>query len=140
MGRYNQAGHILDVVLHCMRAVRAEMRLQASDDLSVPQFRALARLSRGEATNKDVADWLGVSTPTITRMVDGLVARQLVERAASPGDRREIRLRLTAKGRAKFEKIRGSVRDKIAERVARIPGARQKQLKQGLDILRELFP
>jgi DNA-binding MarR family transcriptional regulator len=46
-----------------------------------------------------------LSQPALSRLVDRLVARGLVERCPDPGDRRGVRLSLTAAGRDKQQQI-----------------------------------
>ena len=75
-----------------------ETRLGA-DSMSLPQFRLLAFLSEGESAASTLADWLAVSRPSITALVDGLVDRGWVERRESPTDRRRVLHQLTASGR-----------------------------------------
>lgn len=47
----------------------------------------------------DLAEWLGVKPPTVSRMVDALERKGLVERCADGDDRRAIRVRLSSAGR-----------------------------------------
>ena len=51
-----------------------------------------------------LADKLTVSRPSVTTVVDGLVARQLVVRVADTEDRRRINHALTPAGRALIRK------------------------------------
>jgi len=67
------------------------------------EFQVIHRLSH-EAPGAgmrvgDLAAWLGVKPPTVTKLVDALAARGLVERYADGDDRRAIRVRLSAAGR-----------------------------------------
>ena len=68
-------------------------------DLSLPQYRVLALLADGSTASSVLARRLAVSPPTITAVVDGLVARGLVERQADPEDRRRLTLLLTREGK-----------------------------------------
>jgi DNA-binding MarR family transcriptional regulator len=66
------------------------------------EFQVLHRLSH-EPTGSgmrvgDLAAWLSVKPPTVTKAVDALVARGLVERYADEADRRAIRVRLSPEG------------------------------------------
>lgn len=72
----------------------------ADVDLTLPQYRALAFLEAGTVAPSTLAGLLTVSRPTITALVDGLVARDLVERRADATDRRRVEHRLTPAGRA----------------------------------------
>lgn len=77
---------------------RAEVTL-AAVDLSLPQYRALAYLSRRSEVASRLAGQLAVSRPTVTALVDGLVGRGLVERSVDRDDRRRVRHELTPAGR-----------------------------------------
>ncbi len=67
-------------------------------DLSLPQYRVLALLGDGSSASSVLARQLAVSPPSVTALIDGLVARDLVERRADPQDRRRLTLLLTAGG------------------------------------------
>lgn len=68
------------------------------------EFQLIHRLSHlpAEAGARvgDLALWLGVRPPTVSQLVDALVSRGLVERFADESDRRAIRVRLSAEGKA----------------------------------------
>jgi len=64
--------------------------------LTQAQWRALAHLSRNEGLNQvTLADILDVQPITVARLIDKLVAIDLVERRPDPNDRRAQRLFLT---------------------------------------------
>jgi DNA-binding MarR family transcriptional regulator len=89
-----------------LEAARAVMRisLHAADQIggvSVVQLRALTVLDReGTANLAQLAEGMGVTVSTTSRLVDRLVAAGLVDRRTATHTRREIALRLTAGGRA----------------------------------------
>lgn len=91
---------------YLLEAARALMRvsLHAADqigEVSVVQLRALTVLDReGTANLAQLADGMGVTVSTTSRLVDRLVAAGLVDRRTATHTRREIALRLTARGRA----------------------------------------
>jgi long-chain acyl-CoA synthetase len=76
---------------------RVEFAL-AQIDLTLPQYRVLGILSEGSAAASGLAQRLAVRPPSITAVIDGLVARGLVDRTHEESDRRRITLRLTADG------------------------------------------
>jgi long-chain acyl-CoA synthetase len=63
----------------------------SSVDLTGPQYRVLMLLGSGTASATDAAERLAVSPPSVTAVIDGLVARQLVTRGHGTDDRRRIR-------------------------------------------------
>lgn len=102
-------------------------------DLSLPQYRVLALLGDGSTASSVLARRLAVSPPTVTAVVDGLVARGLVERRADPQDRRRLTLLLTrdgkrllaaadAAGEARLDEIAGFLDDPPAALAAGLDG------------------
>jgi DNA-binding MarR family transcriptional regulator len=93
-----------------LEAAREVMRisLHAADGtgaLSVVQLRALTVLHRADRLNlAQLAEGLGVTVSTASRLVDRLVTAGLVDRRVAAHTRREIALRLTARGRKTLER------------------------------------
>ena len=87
-----------------MSAVRTLARLSrllenAGTGLTLPQFRLLAMVALGGERSTALAGRLSLSKPTITAAVDGLVERGLVTREMVEGDRRAVKVEITAGGR-----------------------------------------
>ena len=76
---------------------RVEVAL-ASVDLTLAQYRVLGLLAEGSAVASGLAERANVQRPSISALIDGLVARGLVARDPDAGDRRRIPLRLTDQG------------------------------------------
>ena len=72
--------------------------------LSLAQYRLLAYLSRGSSAASPAARDLSTSRPSVTALVDGVVAKGLVERLPDTEDRRRITLVLTPDGFAVLER------------------------------------
>jgi DNA-binding MarR family transcriptional regulator len=95
------ARSILDTVPAIIQAIRVEMRLERMHDLSVPQFRTLAYIGRHPGCSlSDVAEFIGLTLPTMSVLINGLVEEGLVLRQSSLIDRRRVTLTLTANGDA----------------------------------------
>ena len=79
------------------------LRTLEDSGLSLPQCKTLLALAGpGESVEPrqigEIAERLGVSLPTISRAVDGLVRKRLVTRVEDEQDRRVRRIAITAKG------------------------------------------
>jgi len=72
--------------------------------LSLPQYRLLTYLSRGSSAASPAARQLATSRPSVTALVDGVVAKGLVTRVPDTADRRRITLALTPEGYAVVER------------------------------------
>jgi len=90
---------ILEVVPPIVQALRVEMRAQRSHDLSVPQFRTLAYIRHHPCCSLSaVAEFIGLTLPAMSTLVNGLVEKELVRREIDPADRRRVLLTVTPAG------------------------------------------
>ena len=93
------AAAVLEITLLVTRLVTPEVRRRGPKQLSLSHMRALGFLDASpDADLSAVADYVGLTLPSMSTLVDGLVRRGLVARLAAPHDRRRLRLRLTATG------------------------------------------
>jgi DNA-binding MarR family transcriptional regulator len=134
------AQEVLEVVPLIMRAIRAEMRRHRGFDLSVPQFRAMAFLKHYEgASLSDAAEFVGLTLPSMSKLVDGLVTRQLVKREISPSDRRYVTLALTELGQATLQSAYEATQAYLAQRLAGLSTQERTTVEQAMHVLRPLF-
>ena len=74
--------------------------------ISVPEWRIIANLGRfGPLNAGDLAERSSLDKPKVTRALQKLEARHLVQRAVEAHDRRQVRLSLTRRGRAMLAEI-----------------------------------
>jgi DNA-binding MarR family transcriptional regulator len=80
--------------------------------IDIPQWRVLATLSTGNGwTAKAIVASTRTHKSTISRAVEALTERGLIEAVRSADDKRAYRLRLTAKGRKLFRELEPLVLD-----------------------------
>lgn len=133
------AEKFLETVPQAMRELRSEFRSQRGANLTVPQFRVLVRVRQSPATNKELAEFIGVSVAAMSRMVDGMITDGLIERKTSELDRREVRIVLSQTGSKLFSQIRGKARQGVAKRLAGLSKTDLKALNSGLSVLGKAF-
>ena len=83
--------------------------------LSLPQYRLLGYLADGSVAASALATNLAVSPPSVTGLVDGVIARGLVERRADAGDRRRVTHVLTAEGERVLVEADAAVHARLAD-------------------------
>ncbi len=131
---------VLEVVPLVMRVIRAELRRHRGGDLSVPQFRTLFFLSRHEGTSlSEVAEHIGLTLPSMSNMVDGLVTRGLATRQTHPNDRRRMTLSLTARGGATLWSAREATEAYFRELFRNLPSTERATVVRAMQILRPIF-
>jgi len=134
------AREILDVIPSVMRVIRAEMRSHRAEGLSIPQFRAMLRISRAPGTSLgDVAEHLGLTPATTSALVDGLVRRSFVSRSSSSEDRRRVTLDLTREGRVAMEATNRKSQEAITAVISVLGEADVRRIRQALQPLRTVF-
>jgi DNA-binding MarR family transcriptional regulator len=130
---------VMETVPLVMRTIRAEMR-RRSADLSVPQFRALAFARRNPgASLSELAEHLGLTLPATSALVDLLVARELIDRALNPNNRRRVTLTLTALGASTFAAAHADARDRLAEMLAVLSPHERADVVRAMRLLRPVF-
>ena len=105
-------------ILTLVWVVRALER--ACTDLSLPQYRLLALIMRGEERASGLAGQLALARPTVSAAVETLVVNGLVERTSVSGDRRAVRLTITPAGRAALRAAERSMRARLDELLAEV--------------------
>jgi long-chain acyl-CoA synthetase len=103
-------------------------------DLSQPQYRVLVILAQGSAAASALAAKLAVSPPSVTALVDGLVARGFVERRPVAGDRRRVSHVLTEDGRRVLAEADAVVNRRLEEIAGYLPAAERTRALTGLDL------
>lgn len=131
---------VLDVVPQVMQVIRAETRRQRDPDLSVLQVRALAFLHRNPgAPLSALAEHVGLTLPSMSSQVSGLVARNLIDRSVSVEDRRYVTLTLTDEGRAVFQAARTRAQQSMAEMLGKLSDDERAVVVEAMALLARVF-
>ncbi len=116
---------LVDTVLAASRAlvaVAARSLEATGDEVTLPQYRALVVLAaRGPQGTAELAAALAVNPSTATRMCDRLVRKGLVRRHRQAGDRRSVRIALTAAGRDLVAEVSRRRRAELARLLGALP-------------------
>ena len=128
---------VVDATLSASRvlvAVAARSLSDIGEKVTLPQYRTLVVLaSRGPQNLARLAESVGVTPATATRMCDRLVKKKLVIRQTESGDRRQVRLALTKKGLKLVDAVTDRRRHEIEAIVNTIAPAEQAVLVQALN-------
>jgi len=110
-------------------AKRVEFAL-AQVDLTLPQYRVLGILVEGSG----LAGRLAVRPSSVTAIIDGLVARGLVDRTHQEDDRRRIALRLTGEGERVLEEADLAVDAYMVSIAGHLPDADEVMVLRSLEL------
>jgi len=105
-------------------------------DLTPPQFWALKTIQELDRTKMSpLAESLGLSMGAASTLVDRLVSRGFVERAADASDRRAVHVSLSAEGQRVLAEAQESRRALAHQVFEQIPAAQRPQVLQALGAL-----
>jgi MarR family transcriptional regulator, organic hydroperoxide resistance regulator len=120
---------------------RQFMQLLAEErfDLTVPQFHTLLHLNYcdGECKMSDLARSTHQSAASLTGVVDRLLEKRLVERGRPEGDRRQVVVSVTERGRTLLYTIKAARRAEIRMALAHMRPADLHELLRLLNMMLE---
>jgi len=106
-------------LLTCTTLIEGEIRRRLRDtyDVTLPRFDLLAQLDKapGGMTLGELSQRMMVSNGNVTGLVERLASQGLIERRASPTDRRAQLVSLSAEGRKSFRAMARTHENWIAE-------------------------
>jgi DNA-binding MarR family transcriptional regulator len=114
-----------------LRSLRQAVELaEGADRLTMPQLRCLQALAAegGEALTTGLARRLRVAVPTMTRMLDGLAERGLIERRPDPASRRQVRILLTGEGRGLLDRYEAIIDARLRRLLGLLDRPRRERL------------
>ncbi len=105
-------GYLLERTQKKVRQHFQKALLVNNTGITVDQWIILDRLNRNNGlSQREIAETTLKDAPTVTRIIDLLCKKGLVERVQDNGDRRRLRISLTAKGKQKVKEVLPIVQD-----------------------------
>lgn len=131
---------LMDTAPQIMQSIRVEMRRGRGSDISIPQFRTMRFIQRNpDSSLSALADHLGLTLPSVSKLVDGLVKQKLISRNESAEDRRKITLVLTESGNIIVDSARTEARAHLVEKLKPLPDGDLDTITQAMQILHPIF-
>lgn len=116
-----------------------QLRQQLVGDVTQSQVSVLSTVEKlGNPTLGELAATEHVQPPSMTRQVDALVARRLLERESQAPDRRVVRVKLTSGGERILQRNRSVRTAFVAARLKRRPPEERERLGELVVLLEHL--
>jgi DNA-binding MarR family transcriptional regulator len=135
------AARLTALMRHLFRYDRGnQLRVLEDSGLSMTQCKALLELGGLGGTAEawqvsDLAEVFGVSVPSMSRAVDGLVKKRLATRVEDPSDRRARQVKITAKGQDLVETLATIRQTGLQTFAASLTPAQRRKLDAAVDAL-----
>lgn len=128
----------VESALHASRAVVdivARSLLEVGTEVTLPQYRVLVLVDSGVARGVELAHRLDVHPSTVGRLVDKLVAKDLVRRREDPRDRRSNLLSVTPAGSRLVAVVNDRRRTAFSAVMSRLTDEEVATVVTGLELL-----
>jgi DNA-binding MarR family transcriptional regulator len=131
-------GTVAPLMRHLVAHAR---RRQAWSELTYAQYNVLRLIDTlGPQPQAEVARWLLVTAPVVTRLASTLAKAGLVLRGTDPKDKRAVVLELTPVGRRRARAMRRDLLEAARELLEPIPEERRAGVAAALEQLQVLLP
>ncbi len=133
------AAELLKIVPLLNRIIVDEVRREAGQDTTMPQYRVLQYLSAGPISLSDLARRRRVSLQSMGELAQALVDRGWVARKPNPDDRRQQFIELTRQGRRHYERAQDNMLRRLTPAVAELTDDEHKAVRITLDALQRVL-
>lgn len=105
------------------RVTRRLINLLRANDCALEEWRVLGLLADGVGRPmSEIADWVIIPAPTLTKVIDRMVAANLVCRRSDPTDRRKVVVLVARRGVEKYQAV-GTAVEAEQEELAQLLGS-----------------
>lgn len=130
---------LLAVLPLLTRIVAAEVRREAGEATTMPQFRVLAHLADAPLTLSALAKQRRVSLQSMSELVQVLVERGWITRTPDPHDRRQQILHLTEHGRKHYEQAHTHTLQRLMPLLSQLDHTERAAVQHALPALRRVL-
>ena len=116
-------------LIFMMRQMSHENMLAEKDkNFSFLQFITLRYIKEKKPLMKELADFLAITPPSATSLINTMAEAELVSRLAEANDRRIVRIAITKKGESSLEKWQKKVVNNMRKRLEKLNKGEQENL------------
>src|SRR5258708_1026682 len=133
------ARELLSVLPLLNRLMITELRHEAEDDMTMPQFRVMTYLSEKPATLSAIARYRRVSLQAAGEVVQSLVERGWIERVPDPNDRRQSMLHLTQHGQTQYRQLDDRMQQRLLTYIENLNGEEMAAVQLALSALHRVI-
>jgi len=121
--------YLVSLVFSLHRLLQDKMRREGKNFSSFLQFKTLQYIEQqGKPGMKDIADFLSITPPSATSLIENLANAGKIERVADPNDRRIVRLKITPAGKQTIQETMIMMNERMKTLLSRLNDEEVSQL------------
>lgn len=133
------AHDLLSILPLLNRVMIVELRQEAGEETTMPQFRVLSYLQESPLTVSDIARRRRVSFQSAGELVQTLVERGWIKRLPDPNDRRQSLLHVTEAGQGAYERVQTHMLQRISELVDGLSEDDKTVIRRAMSLLQAML-
>ncbi|HUR78057.1 MAG TPA: MarR family transcriptional regulator [Acidimicrobiales bacterium] len=118
-------------------AFASRMVEKATEHVTLQQYRVLTLITNSPDRASRIAQGADVTRPSLTGLLDGLVAKGWVERSDVDGDRRGVSLAMTSAGAQAYDEARTAMADALQDLIGHADESTARRALDGLVALHQ---
>ncbi len=135
MTKLNISRKYIETIPLCLGLMKPYITKVCNVEISFPKYRIIGLIISGSSTVSEIADFMHVSKPAISKLVDSLTNEKYISKHICPKDRRIVYLRATHKGIKKFEKVRHLASEMFLENLEGLNKKEVNEIQKALNVL-----
>ncbi len=119
--------------------IQRQLRSRSGSDITPSQSSALSRIEQSGSVRLGLlAELEGTTAATMSRVIDSLADRELIERVPDPHDGRASLVQLSAQGGALVHTLRARYTEALRAALAELSGDEQQAVRRAIPVLERL--
>ncbi len=119
---------IISLIFMTRRVMHEQIRDHEHKNFSSLHFVTLQYVKENKPPMKELAEFLSITPPSATSLVNSLVESKMIERTADESDRRIVRIDITKKGDGQMKKCKERMTGHMKQKLMRLNEGEQKEL------------
>lgn len=129
---------IISLIFITRRVLHEQLKNQTGKNFSFLQIATLRQIREKKPLMKELSDFLAITPPSATSLVNILVKAKLIKRIADADDRRIVRIEITKNGEIQLKKCQERMTKNMQERLEKLTDKEQKDLIKILTKITEI--
>ena len=139
MEKTDQISQIISLIFNMRQIMHEKMAKNNECQTSFLQIVTLKYIKDNKPLMKDVADFLSITPPSATSLIDNLIGSGMIVRKSNPSDRRMVRVEITKKGTSFIKNHMGEIAKKMRKGLSALTAKEQEQLSRILAKITEAY-
>lgn len=124
----NQINQIISLIFTMRQVIHEQATSKKGKGFSFLQFNTLRFIKERRPLMKDLADYLMITPPSATSIINTLVDSEVVKRIPDPEDRRIVRIVITKKGEEQLKHHSGEMVKRMKKNLRNLSSTERKNL------------